>query len=570
MPGRRRHPSDGAAAADIEGSTSSEVPFALSALNPPVSSPPMHEDAPADSLQAALAATADPEVLPEAGLRAARKAAARAAEMGRDADEALAEAWACTHLARLGRLVELLEQAPRALARLGAPEHHERRRELLRHITLAASEMGRFDTALDAAHELMALAQSSGRADDALAASFLLAASLERMGDSWQALRLLGDAVAAYGSDRPSQPLLVATNAVCAICLGLAHRLRDTGDEAERPALLAQARREGERALAMLAQVRGDTYDVAVPGNLGEVRLMQGEVEAAGPLLEHAMGLARARGLRAHTWRITTSQCDWQLARGHAERARDMARALIVEMGDEAPQQTLIRAHESAYRACRALGDAAGALQHLEQAERLERRRATSQLRAQSQVLVTRSEADRAHADAALQRRRAAEFAAAAERDALTGLGNRRHLERRAAELLSGAQAQGGPLSLAVIDVDHFKQVNDRYGHLIGDQVLVQLAHLLRENTRSGDVLARYGGEEFVILLPGMTLGDAAEVCERLRERVGAYGWPVKLPVSVSIGLAAAPPHDWPALLAQADAALYRAKGGGRNRVVTG
>jgi diguanylate cyclase (GGDEF)-like protein len=390
------------------------------------------------------------------------------------------------------------------------------------------------------------------------------------MGDSWQALRLLGDAVAAYGADRPSHPLLVATNAVCAICLGLAHRLRDTGEDDERAALLAQARHEGERAMALLQQVRGETYDVAVPGNLGEVRLMQGEVQAARPLLEYAMALARARGLRAHVWRITTSQADWLLATGNPRAARDRVQALIAEMGDEAPQRTLSRAHDSAYRACVALGDSAQALAHLEQAERLERKRSTAQLRSQSQVFVTRSEAERAHADAALQRQRAAEFAAAAERDALTGLGNRRHLERRVAELLPRALDENTPLALAVLDIDHFKQVNDRHGHLMGDQVLVQMAQLLRENMRGSDVLARFGGEEFVIVLPGMTMTAAAEVCERLRERVHAAGWPVNEPLSVSIGLAAPPPHDWPSLLQRADAALYRAKDAGRNRIDAG
>ncbi len=521
-----------------------------------------------DELAAGLALTADPDVLPDAGLRAARSAAARAAALGRDDDEALAESWACTHLSRLGRLPEVLEQAPRVLSRLTRADHHGRRRELLRHITLAASEMGRFGMAIDAAHELMELAQASGRPDDALAASFLLAACLERMGDAWQALRLLGDAVAAYADDQPSHPLLVATNAVCAICLGLAHRLRDTGDDDERSALLDQGRREGERALALLQRVRGDTYDVAVPGNLGEIRLMQGDVEAAWPLLDQAMTVARVRGLKAHMWRVSTSQADWHLAAGDAALARRRAQALIADMGEQAPQQTLIRAHDAAYRACRSLGLAAEALHHLEQAERLERKRSTGQLRSQSQVFVTRSEADRAHADAARQRQRAAEFAAAAERDALTGLGNRRHLERRAGELLPRAATGGQPLALAVLDVDHFKQVNDRHGHLVGDQVLVQLAHLLRENTRATDVLARYGGEEFVIVLPGMTLAAAAEVCERLRERVRGFGWPLNVDLSISIGLTAAPPPDLPALLAAADEALYRAKSSGRNRVV--
>jgi diguanylate cyclase len=541
------------------------------ALNPADTLAP--PDSLALELAEALRVASEPGVLPEPGLRAARRAAARARSLRADAEELHAESWACTHLARMGRLAEVLEQVPRVLLRLellADPRLHERRRELLRHLTLAASELGRFDTALDAAHRLTDEAATSGRVDDALAASFLLAATLERMGDSWQALRLLADAIQAYGNEGASQPLLVATNAVAAICLGLAHRLRDTRSDDEREALLHQGRAAGEQALALLAVLRGDTYDVAVPGNLGEIVAMQGDLHAAWPLLEQAMALAVARGLKAHVWRVSTSLADWELASGDASAAFERVRALIDTMGEDGAQQTRIRAHDTAYRACRALGRHSDALHHLEQAERLDRQRTTAQLRSQSQVFVTRSEADRAHADAARQRQRAAEFAAAAERDALTGLANRRHLERRAAELLPRLQAEGQPLALALLDLDHFKQINDRCGHATGDQVLVQLAQLLRENTRGGDIVSRHGGEEFVIVLPGMTLAAAAEVCERLRERVAGHGWPCAQPVTISIGLAAAPPYALPALLAAADTALYGAKGRGRNQVVAG
>jgi diguanylate cyclase (GGDEF)-like protein len=127
---------------------------------------------------------------------------------------------------------------------------------------------------------------------------------------------------------------------------------------------------------------------------------------------------------------------------------------------------------------------------------------------------------------------------------------------------------------LALIDVDHFKAVNDAFGHAAGDAVLVTLAQLLRENTRASDVLARFGGEEFVMLLPDMTLDRAAEVCERLRERVLAYPWAqaasvtTDLAVTISIGLVAAPLYDMTTLMARADAALYAAKRSGRNRLV--
>jgi diguanylate cyclase len=538
---------------------------------------PRHTTAPDGALAAALAAAAEPGTNPEAGLQAARRALALANDLGLTNEGAQAEAWSCVHLSRMGRHAETLSRARGVMPRLEAPGLEGPQRELLRYVTLSASEIGAFDVALDAAHALSQASRRSGRPDDALAASFLLAVCLERMGDSWQAVRLLGEALAAYGSGAPSHPLLVAANGVCAISLGMAHRLRDTGADDEMRAMLAAGRAQGERALALLKQVPGDTYDVAVPGNLGETLLLQGELALARPLLMQAMELAQTRGLKAHTWRVRTSLADWYLASGDAERARHLARGLIAEMGEQAPQQTSIRAHDAAYRACRALGLHEEALLHLETAERTDRQRTTSQLRSQSQLFVTRTEAeqaraqaDLAHADAAWQRQRAAEYAAAAERDALTGLGNRRHLERRCAELLPTLADEGQPLSLALLDIDHFKLVNDQHGHAAGDQVLVHLAQLLRENTRGGDVLARHGGEEFVIVLPGMALARAAEVCERLRERVAGYGWPVKGGVTISIGLAASPPLELAALLQRADEALYRAKASGRNSVIVG
>ncbi len=246
-------------------------------------------------------------------------------------------------------------------------------------------------------------------------------------------------------------------------------------------------------------------------------------------------------------------------------------------MGPAGPQQTLIRLHHAAYLGARALGRFDEALQHFEVAEREDRRRLMAQLRAQSRLFVTRAEVQRAQSqaeqareDAQTARRRAAEYEAHAERDPLTGLGNRRHLQRRAAELLPAAAAIGRPVALAQIDIDHFKSVNDRHGHDEGDRVLVAMAQLLRENTRAGDVLARHGGEEFVIVLPDLAPGDAAELCERLRQRVAAHDWGLAGtdgPVTISIGLATTPPYDLAAMLKQADEALYRAKRAGRNRL---
>jgi diguanylate cyclase (GGDEF)-like protein len=241
------------------------------------------------------------------------------------------------------------------------------------------------------------------------------------------------------------------------------------------------------------------------------------------------------------------------------------------------PRSTLIRVHHALYRACRELDWDTDALEHFEQHDKLERRRATSQLKAQSQFFVTRVEAEqsrllaeRARLEAQIERSRAAGFQADAQRDELTGLGNRRHLEHRMPMLLEVAQSQNLPLTVALIDLDHFKRINDRFGHAVGDKVLIVMAQQLRENTRSSDVLARIGGEEFLVVFTEMPGPQALEVCERLRARVERHDWDHLAPglrVTLSIGLAHAPPYDLSTLFDEADRAMYRAKQGGRNRV---
>lgn len=558
-------------------------PFAFAPPAPALNAPPL----PAPALIAAseledCLALADPtgSALPAPAVQAAERAMVLAEQLTRPVDQARAAGWRCAQLLRLGRHADVLVQAAPAMQLLGRDDSLLLERcELMRVITLSACEAGAFDTALDTAHELVRITARHGQDGPALSAAFALAATFERMGDPWQAVRLLSRALADHGGGAPEMPLLVALNGLCAISISIMHRLLGTGADEEVEQIQCRARAAGEQALGMLAGLADPAYEVAVRGNLGEVLLYQGELAASEPLLRQALRLARERDLSAHAWRVQVSLGDWLLTSGHPSPALADMNALLVAMGGCAPQQTIIRAHQVAYRACRALGQAQEALAHFEHAERGERRRMVSQLRAQSQLFVTRTEAQHAHwlaeqarLDAQTQRERAAEFAASAERDPLTGLGNRRHLERRCGEVLPAAQRDARPLALAQIDIDHFKPINDQHGHAAGDRVLVELAQLLRENMRAGDVLARHGGEEFVLLLPGMDLDRAAEVCERLRERVAAHPWAAlggpSWPVTISIGLAAAPPYELDTLLANADEALYRAKREGRNRLV--
>jgi diguanylate cyclase (GGDEF)-like protein/PAS domain S-box-containing protein len=165
---------------------------------------------------------------------------------------------------------------------------------------------------------------------------------------------------------------------------------------------------------------------------------------------------------------------------------------------------------------------------------------------------------------------RAREATLLASTDELTGIANRRAFMGQLDREIAAAAEFGWPLAVAMFDVDHFKLVNDCYGHAVGDRVLQLIAARAAAVVRGGDMVGRLGGEEFGILMPGATLEEAAIIAERLRQAMEATGdSDGSLPtVTVSVGISARDSHDdAAALLADADVALYAAKGEGRNRV---
>jgi diguanylate cyclase (GGDEF)-like protein len=155
--------------------------------------------------------------------------------------------------------------------------------------------------------------------------------------------------------------------------------------------------------------------------------------------------------------------------------------------------------------------------------------------------------------------------------DALTGVYNRRYLEEIVGRELERAHRYRRPLTIAMLDADHFKRINDTRGHVVGDSVLRVMAERCGDGLRANDVIGRYGGEEFLVVFPETGLDEARAVAERLRvaiakDPIGTGADALRL--TVSIGLATlGPGEDARGLLARADSALYAAKQGGRNRV---
>jgi diguanylate cyclase (GGDEF)-like protein len=166
-----------------------------------------------------------------------------------------------------------------------------------------------------------------------------------------------------------------------------------------------------------------------------------------------------------------------------------------------------------------------------------------------------------------------AHFEQVALSDALTGVHSRRWLDETLPRLCERHRFDGQPMSVAIVDVDHFKRINDEHGHALGDEVLSVMAALLRDVTRDSDLAVRVGGEEFLLVFANTTVAEASQACERLLASVREYAWDglaADLSCTVSAGVAQLNPDesvsDW---LVRADAALYTAKHAGRDSVHT-
>ena len=270
-----------------------------------------------------------------------------------------------------------------------------------------------------------------------------------------------------------------------------------------------------------------------------------------------------------------------------------LERALVFA-GEADPGPRLADVHLALSQAHELQGDAIAALRHFRSyhAAREAERRAESDERMRG--LLLRAEVESARRDDQLLQERMDALAAANEEkarmleqlrtqaeelerlsmeDPLTGVSNRRHLESQLALEWDRARRFAHPLTIAIIDADHFKSVNDTFSHRVGDSVLRVIAGVLRDRTRRVDIVARLGGEEFVVVLVETPAAIGARVCDELRAAIAAQDWFALAPglgVTVSIGVAGsdeATSQD--GAMGLADARLYEAKRAGRNRVVS-
>jgi diguanylate cyclase (GGDEF)-like protein len=496
------------------------------------------------------------------------------------------------HLWRLGRFEDAVVAAREALQLWQALEQATGQCDTLCLLAIGYSELGLHEEGLKCATAAFELARAHGLDEQTTQALNRIGVCHERLGDPAQGERFLLQALSRAREGRHFDATLAALNNLMADTIGAHHLYRRRGENDAAHQALQRAGQYGAQAVAM-ARRDGDIYRLVVSqGNLAEVLALVGDFEQADTLLHEVVAQSQAHGFRAVELRSRHNRGEMLLLQGRAEQALQELHAVLDELrrgGDH--ETTRMRVHDALYRSYKALGQFEPALVHCEAYHAIEMQRSSLQAQAQARLMVNRLDmeqallmADRALMDAARERLKASELEAEKRalqdrreppdphEDTLTGLANRRRIDQDLPRLLAHAREQQQPLQLAVLDVDGFKRVNDQHGHAVGDEVLRQVAAILRERLRARDLAARLGGEEFLIVLVDALPATAREICERLRAAVQQHDWrplAAQLEITVSVGLAEARAADSDAgtLLQRADAALQRAKNEGRNRV---
>lgn len=415
---------------------------------------------------------------------------------------------------------------------------------------------GRQALALEDLNRALPLARGSGWPDVQACVHNVLGVVLNDMGRHDEAARVLREAL-ELPAPSVSSPLRLRLRSNVALALARgAQRAKSRQEDdwrARADEAVAEAHqvwRHGEELLPGDRAAFLDTLATALvaQGALDDAHRALDEAEASFTAHGNDLGLLYASLTRARAWLEAGEPAKAldALARGKEAATRSGATVLL----DELELQTSL-AHEQ-------LGDYRSALAAHREFYRWRETQVLALAEERARSLAVTLDFDRAHRES--------------RHDALTGLMNRRGFDELFARVLNRA-GLGAGVGLALIDLDHFKQVNDRFGHAAGDEALRIVAKLLVSECRPTDFAARLGGDEFVVVVQG-DRGTAATVCRRVRERLHAHGpthWPDGPALTISAGVAETlQPVDPAVMLAQADEALYRVKAAGRNGVQTG
>jgi diguanylate cyclase (GGDEF)-like protein len=376
-------------------------------------------------------------------------------------------------------------------------------------------------------------------------------------------------------SDRAG--VAASLNSLGVLCLRVGEQRRATAPETV-GAEFQRARHYFEEAAALATEV-GDLHLLALAlGNVGSAAAFLGDLEQAMVLFERQLATVHAMNDRDNEAACLVNIGETLRLCGRPEAAIEpLQRALAI--GEELDSEVrTMRAHLE-LSACReAQGDIASALTHFKKYHALDQTMRSQEAEAKARDLLVqiavrkvREEAEKYRAERDRLAEANVQLSEAVHIDALTGLANRRYLDANLERMFGELRAKRHSFSVALADIDRFKDINDRFSHVVGDEVLRMVGRLLRAACRPSDFAVRYGGEEFVLALPDTTIEQARAACQRLRAAVAGHAWQqihTGLQVTISIGVTADSEFsDAAAMLAEADRKLYEAKRAGRNCV---
>lgn len=468
-------------------------------------------------------------------------------------EEAEALTWFGAALTQRSQYQDALMQLKEAVdcyVRLGHPELASR---ALNYVAVVHEELGDTDRAMEIYQQALEAAVRAGQTE-------MQARILANVGEAFVNAKEYERALGVLAESAVLLEPLKEHRSLYGWCLlGIARIYVDSGDHGTAFEFFKQA---------LGAAVEGDSLRVMteIHTAIGALYVETNQIEEALIHLEQALELAKEMGIRREIYRARL-----ELARAHEKRGDfenalkhfkeyDRERAAVleavakeriesltaeVELGKVRHQQEVDQLRN--VELAKANADLTAALEELEKANR--------ELEAAKERLDIQNE----------------ELERLSVTDSLTGVHNRRYLDQQLESEFSRAVRYGHGLSVAIIDTDDFKKVNDNFSHAIGDQALRTLAWLIQEITRKSDILARFGGDEFVVVFPETTLEEAVVACEKVRAAVETFPWSEIAPglsVTISVGVASHSRFDsGEDLLKAADQKLYEAKEAGRNRV---
>lgn len=536
----------------------------------------------------------------QAGQVAAQQALALAQQALAPELQAQAGAVLALHLHRNGEVEAALAQGRQALNLMPEQVDGGLRARLLSTLALSCDQLDLPVDALDYALAALDCARQAGEAGPVCMAMCRVATAYVRMSDPVRADTFAQQSLELARLHRDEEQMFRALNTLVDSKLEQGDTLARSGEHEAARRCFVQALACSDEAVTLSAS-SGELYRANVGRiNHGVVLLKLARAEEALAEFDQALAVAQSHGFELMISALFDMRAQALMQLNRLPEAIDLMERALSSIDVHEDPGAFEKLHEHLYEAHKRQGDLAKALLHHERLRELERlcfrQRESTQLR----VLLTKAElersrvtAERAEMEAQIQRLRAFELqverdALAAQahelgrhaaEDALTGLPNRRAMDLQLATLFAANddQASAAPWSLAVLDLDHFKHINDHFGHAVGDDVLRAVGSLLSHGLRPPDVVGRMGGEEFLILLRNTPLQQALPVCERLRQLIESHDWAALAPavggqslrVTASLGVCRVMPgEDMRSALERADSAMYRAKQSGRNQVV--